>query len=236
MRRTHVAWIVLGAVFCLVASQAALGPSVGGLLRRNLERQATEYREIEVSLSPLGWLDLFSGRVRRVIVQARQVSFGGPRLSLLRMDLSGIRFSPFALFWHGDTTVTGLGAGTVRARIEADALNEYRRLAYPAIPVFFHLQRDRVGLTGSISVLGRDLSLRTVGNLRPSQGERLRFVPEAIEVAGAQIPQSLLASYGESLALEFPVELPLPLTLHRVVLREGYIELHWTERADGGVG
>jgi len=222
--------VALGAAFCLVASQAALAPSLGGVLRRNLERQAVEYTALRVRVAPLGWLDLIRGRLRRVEIAARQISFGGPRLARLDMGLEGIRFAPGPLVLHGQATVVGLGPSRVVARIEAAALNEYCRRAYPEVPAVFQIQRGRVGLAGSLHILGRDLSLQTFGMLKAVGGDRLRYVPGTITVAGREVPAAWLASYGENLALEFPLVLPLPLSLRQVRLGQGYVELVWTER------
>ena len=60
-------------------------------------------------------------------------------------------------------------------------------------------------------------------------GDRLRYVPETIEISGRQVPPSLLASYGDKLALEIPLVLPLPLALREVRLADGYADLVWTE-------
>ncbi|MCL6614308.1 MAG: hypothetical protein K6U03_06815, partial [Firmicutes bacterium] len=99
------AWLLGGIAFCLVAAQAALGPSLSGLLRRAIEGRATELAALEVRVAPVNWLDLFSGRIRRVEIQARQISFGGPRFALLAMDLREISLSPRAVFLHGEAAV-----------------------------------------------------------------------------------------------------------------------------------
>ena len=218
----------MGAAFCLVASQAAIAPSVGGLLRRSLERQAAEYRSLEVRMAPLGWIDLLRGRVRHVEVEAGGISFGGPRLARLEMRLGQIRLATGPLFMRGEAVVTGLGASRVLARVEAAALNEYRRRAYPAVPAFFQIKGGQVGLIGSLRLFGRDVSLRTSGRLQAEPGG-LRFVPAAIEVAGNSVPLELLSSYGQNLSLEIPLVLPLPLVLREARLGEGYLDLIWTE-------
>ena len=229
MRQRTMAWIALGAAFCLVASQAALSPSLGGLLRRDLARRAVEFRTLQVGVAPLGWLDLARGRLRRVEIRARGISFGGPRLAKLDMRLDRIQLAVGPLLLHAHATVIGLGSSRVSARVEAAALNEYRERAYPEVPAYFQIRDGRVGLVGGVRILGREVTLRTFGGLRAIQGDRLRYVPETIEISGRQVPPSLLASYGDKLALEIPLVLPLPLTLREVRLADGYADLVWTE-------
>ncbi len=236
MRQRNTAWIALGAAFCLVASQAALGPSLGGLLRRNLARQAVEFATLKVKLAPLGWLDLACGRLRRVEIQARGISFGGPRLARLDMQLDRLQLAVGPLLLHGQAAVVGLGPSRVLARVEAAALNEYRERAYPEVPAYFQISGGRVGLVGGVRILGREVSLHTSGSLRAIQGDRLRYVPETIAISGRQVPASWLASYGEKLALEIPLVLPLPLALREVRLADGYADLLWTEGAPAAQG
>ena len=175
----------------------------------------------------LGWLDLARGRLRRVEIQARGITFGGPRLARLDMRLEHIQLAVGPLLLHGHANIVGLGPSRVLARVEAAALNEYRERAYPEIPAYFQISDGRVGLVGGVRILGREVSLHTYGFLRAIQGGRLRFVPETIVISGRQVPASWLASYGEKLALEMPLVLPLPLTLREVRLADGYADLVW---------
>ena len=225
------AWLLGGIAFCLVAAQAALGPSLGGLLRRAIEGRATELAALEVRVAPVNWLDLFSGRIRRVEIQAQQISFGGPRFALLAMDLREISLSPRALFLHGEAAVRALGPSRVVARIEEEALNDYCRRAYPNLPVQVRVGGGRVGLTGRLSLFGHELSFSTSGRLQAAGGDRLRYVPEEIEAAGKRLPASWLAAYGENLALEFPLEIPLPLVLREIRAAEGHLQLILEESA-----
>lgn len=229
MRQRNMAWIALGAAFCLVASQAALSPSLGGLLRRNLARQAVEYTTLQVKVAPLGWIDLARGRLRGVEIRARGISFGGPRLARLDMRLERIQLAVGPLFLQAHATVVGLGPSRVLARVEAAALNEYRERAYPEVQAYFQIRDGRVGLVGGVQILGREVTLHTIGDLHAIQGDRLRYVPETIEISGRQVPASWLAAYGEKLALEIPLVLPLPLSLREVRLADGYADLVWTE-------
>ncbi|MGE5549517.1 MAG: LmeA family phospholipid-binding protein [Bacteroidota bacterium] len=235
MSRFKAAWIMLGAAFCLVASQAAIAPSLGGLLRRNLARQAATYDSLDVKVAPLGWYDLLRGRLGRVEIKARQVTFGGPRLAALDMYLEGIEFAPGKLVLQGEAVVERLGPSRVRAKVESDALNEYRRRAYPAVPAFFQIRRDRVGLQGSLDLLGQTVTFRTNGRLEVEGVDRLRYIPTEIEVAGSRVQGSWLAAYGERLALEFPLVLPLPLALRQVKLGDGFAELTWTDSSPESV-
>lgn len=230
MQRRSVVLVALGAAFCLVASQAALRPSLEGLLRRNLERQAAEYADLRVRVDPLGWFDVARGIVRGVEIRGRDISFGGLRLASLEMRLSRIDLAVGALLRHGEPIITSLGRSRVVARVDAAALNDYRRRAYPDVPAFFSLRAGRVGLAGSLRILGSDLSVRTAGDLRAVEGDRLRYIPEVIEVGGREVPLSWLAAYGEKLALDFPLVLPVPLALRGVRIGDGYLELAWTER------
>ena len=59
------------------------------------------------------------------------------------MRLGQIRLATGPLFMRGEAVVTGLGASRVLARVEAAALNEYRRRAYPDILHFFRSRGAR---------------------------------------------------------------------------------------------
>jgi len=225
-----MAVVALAAAFCLVASQAALGPSVAGLLRRNLERRAVTYRALEVRVAPLGWIDLAHGRLKRVEISARDLSFGGPVLARLDMSLERVEYAAGLLLWRGEAVIENLGPSSVKARVYASALNDYRRQEYPNVPVILQIEKERVVLVGSISVLGRELTIRTRGRLDPVGGSHLRYAPEYIEIGRHRLPADLLNSLGERLALEFPLDLPLPLDIRTVRLNRGFLDLTWTDR------
>lgn len=230
MSRKSMAVAALAAAFCLVASQAALGPSVAGLLRRNLERRAVAYRALEVRVAPLGWIDLASGRLRGVEIKARDVSFGGPSLAYLEMRLERVEYAPGRLLWRGEAEIEDLGPSYVRARVYASALNDYRRREYPDLPVVLQIERDRVVLIGSVSLWGSELTVKTRGSLDPAGGSRLRYSPEYIEFGRHRLPAEILNHLGQRLALEFPLDLPLPLDLRTIRLDRGFLDLTWTDR------
>lgn len=222
-------WLLGGIAFSLVAAQAALAPSLAGLLRRHLARRAVEFAALTVKVAPLTWFDLLAGRLRRVEVRAEEISFGGPRLALLHMDLRELVLAPGRVLLRGEATVRSLGPSKIAARLEEKALNEYCRRAYPALPVSIRLDENKVGLSGRLEIFGRLLSFSTSGRLSVADGDRLRYLPAEIEAAGRRLPSSWLAAYGEELALEFPLALPLPVILREVRLGDGYLEVLWRE-------
>ncbi|MGQ9779753.1 MAG: LmeA family phospholipid-binding protein [Bacillota bacterium] len=222
-------WLLGSIAFSLVAVQAAFAPSLAGLLRRHLTRRAVEFAALTVKVAPLTWFDLLAGRLRRVEVRAEEISFGGPRLALLHMDLRELVLAPRKVFFSGEAAVRSLGPSEITARVEEKALNEYCRKAYPALPVSFSLAPNKISLSGRLEIFGRVLSFSTSGRLSVAKGDCLRYVPAEIEAAGRRLPSSWLAAYGEKLALEFPLALPLPVVLREVRLGDGYLEVLWRE-------
>lgn len=230
IKRRSALIVLLGAVFCLVASQAALAPSIGVWLRRGLEKQASSHRSLDVKVAPLGWWSLIRGRLSGVEIKAGQISFGGVRLDSMQVDLREIRFNPFGLLRGGTARISALGPSRIQARVTDAALNDYRRTAYPEVPAIFHIGSGQIGVTGSLNLLGRKVAVNATGWLHAIQGDRLRFVPRNFEVAGRKLPSQWLSTYGEQLALEFPLAIPLPLPLREVNLGNGFLDLVWTNR------
>lgn len=230
IKRRSALIVLFGAVFCLVASQAALAPSIGAWLRRDLEQQASSYRSLEVKVAPLGWWSLFRGRLSGVEIKAGQISFGGVRLDSMQVDLREIKFNTWGLLTRGSARISALGPSRIQARVTDAALNAYRRSAYPGVPAIFHIESGRISVTGSLNLLGNNVVVNASGWLNAIQGDRLRFVPRNFEVAGRKLPSQWFSTFSEQLALEFPLAIPLPLPLQQVNLGNGFLDLVWANR------
>ncbi len=221
-------WFGGMVIFLLVALQVGLAPFLSNFLARALAKEAKKFTSLQVKIAPLTWYDLFIGRLRRVEVRATRISFDGPEFSSLYMDLTQVKLSYRRLFRH-EAAISSLGPSRITARIEEKALNEYYQRNHPGFPLNFSLSPQKIIVTGRIVIFGRLFTFSAAGRLTVVEGRVIRYLPVELEAGGRRLPTPWLEVLATRLALEFPLAIPLPVSLQELRLGRGYIVLSWRE-------
>ncbi len=228
-RRLRLAvWGIGGFMLGVLIAEIGLNLWVRSALRANLLDQNGRTR-LEASLAWLSLPKLIRGEVDAVKVKGADCRINDLRLSQLRIESSGFRFDLPLLLRERQLRITALNRTRLSARLTETALGDYLNLCYPGYNLGVGMLADRLRLTGIAEIFGSKVPVLLEGGLSTTGPRELRFYPDRLLVGGRSVGQSLLQFVGDQIPLEFSLLERWPVTLSRLSLRPGYLELAWRE-------
>ncbi|NLW10198.1 MAG: DUF2993 domain-containing protein [Firmicutes bacterium] len=202
-------------------------------LAQAIARETKIAEEVSWRLAPLGLIDLIRGRTRDVEFSAGRLAFHeGPVLEDLTFKSRGIQLNRNALLFERRIEVQELAKTELTFRITEAGLTAFLREEWPEFNPRVELSPGAVRIQGVLRepVLKERLPFTASARLEQASGNSLRLTPVTLKIGDLEVPPGVVAAYLDALDLQFPLELPWPLTIKEFRVEEGFLRMEWREK------
>jgi len=214
--------IVLSILLVLVVLVEVSAPR---LIARGLEMglRRTLGSNAEIRLDAYPSLRLLLGQFEELTVVTRGIDLGGLKAEEYTLAVEQITVNLRQLLARRELRFVNQGRLTVQVIITEGELSNFLRDRIPALKDWrVQISADNAEAIGKIPLQNIDLDVRVRGKFQALGKEKVAFVPELVEVQGAELPSALVQTLLQDSELYIDLKAaPMPLELTEVKMESG---------------
>lgn len=200
---------------------------------QTITRETRIAEDVSWHLAPLGLVDLLRGRTREVEFSAGRLAFQeGPVLEDFSFKSKGIQLNRKALWFGRKIEVQELTGTELTFRISEGELTAFLQEEWPEFNPRVKLSPGAVSIAGMVKepILKEALPFTASVRLEQASGNSLRLTPVTLKIGEFEVPAGVISAYLGNLDLQFPLELPWPLTIKDFQVEKGFLRMKWREK------